>query len=146
MALPPVDHTVNVPLEPREAFELFTTQIRKWWPFSSHSCAGDKARDVVFEPRVGGRVAEHAEDGTQHPWGTLLEWDPPRSLAMRWHPGQPENQATLLKVTFTGRARSTDVRILHEGWEARGDGAAQVRGEYEKGWPLVLARLVAAAT
>lgn len=143
--LPPVDHTVNVPLSAPQAFELFTREIRKWWPLSTHSCAGDKARDVVFEPRIGGRVTEVAEDGTEHPWGTLMEWDPPHALAMGWHPGQPAHQATLLRVTFTPRERSTDVRIVHTGWEARGARAAEVRGEYERGWPLVLARFIANA-
>ena len=26
--LPPIDHTVNVPLAPHDAFELFTTELR----------------------------------------------------------------------------------------------------------------------
>jgi uncharacterized protein YndB with AHSA1/START domain len=144
-ALPPVDHTVNVPLQPADAFDLFTRQMDRWWPLSTHSCAQEDATGVTFEPRVGGRVTERTRTGAEHPWGVLLEWDPPNGLVMRWHPGQPADQATLLRVTFTARGGSTDVRILHEGWEARGDTAGAVRGEYETGWPLVLARLATAA-
>ena len=145
-ALPPVDHCVNVPLAAHEAFDLFTRQARKWWPLSSHSCAGSDASDVVFEPRVGGRVTEHTRTGEQHAWGTLLEWDPPRALAMRWHPGQPEAQATLLRVTFTPVDRTTDVRILHQDWEVRGADAGAVRADYERGWPEVMAKFRAAST
>ncbi|MBI5276827.1 MAG: SRPBCC domain-containing protein [Burkholderiales bacterium] len=143
--MPPVDHTVNVPLPPADAFALFTQEMPKWWPLSTHSCGGDDANGVTFEPRVGGRVMEQTRTGRQHPWGTLLEWDPPRVLAMRWHPGQPEEQATLLRVTFTARDRSTDVRIVHEGWEVRGESAAAVRQEYEKGWPLVMGQFAGVA-
>jgi uncharacterized protein YndB with AHSA1/START domain len=144
-AIAAVDHTVNVPLTPSEAFELFTGQMLRWWPLSSHSCSGASAKQLAVEPRVGGRLTEHAADGTVHLWGTVLEWDPPRGLAMTWHPGVPEAEATRVRVQFMGNGPFTDVRIVHDGWEARGADAAAKRGQYETGWPLVLARYAESA-
>src|SRR4051812_35379195 len=105
--IPPVDHCVNVPLSREEAFDLFTQELKLWWPLSSHPCAQADAPDVQFEPRVGGRVIEHDNKGGRHVWGTLLEWDPPNALAMTWHPGQAEDQATRLTVSFTAKGDST---------------------------------------
>ncbi|HVZ43802.1 MAG TPA: SRPBCC domain-containing protein [Ramlibacter sp.] len=143
--IPPVDHCVNVPLSVEDAFDLFTKRLALWWPLSTHSCAQGDAVDVEFEPRVGGRVLEHDKKGARHVWGTLLEWNPPHVLAMTWHPGQAEDQATRLKVSFTAKGASTDVRILHDGWEARGAEGGEWRGEYEKGWAAVMQRYVDAA-
>ncbi len=70
-ALPPVRHSVRVALAPDEAFDLFTRQIARWWPFRGHSCYGDDAADVLFEPRVGGAVTEVARDGERMPWGRI---------------------------------------------------------------------------
>lgn len=92
--LPPLRHRVQVRQAPAAAFELFTTQIARWWPFRGHSCFGDKAADVVFEPRVGGAVTEVALDGERMAWGTLTEWSPPDAFAMRWYPGLDAAEAT----------------------------------------------------
>lgn len=143
--LSPVDYTVNVPLAPAAAFELFTRSMRRWWPLSSHSCGGAEASDVIVEPRVGGRIVESTTQGAAHVWGTILEWTPPDRLVTTWHPGTPVDQATRLQVTFTARDRSTDVRILHDGWAARGEQAAARRQAYDEGWRAVMAHYESAA-
>jgi hypothetical protein len=67
--LSPVRHRIVVPLVPEDAFELFTRSIARWWPFKTHSRAGDDALDVQFEPRVGGAVTEVDRQGRRHAWG-----------------------------------------------------------------------------
>ena len=143
--LPPVDYTVNVPLAPAAAFDLFTRSMRRWWPLSSHSCGGAEANDVIVEPRVGGHIVESTRAGATHHWGTIIEWMPPDRLVTTWHPGTPVEQATRLQVTFTARDRSTDVRILHDGWAARGAQAAERRNDYQAGWRAVMAHYESAA-
>ena len=57
--------TVLVDFAPAEAFELFTTRVSSWWPVETHSYATTRSPDVVFEPRVGGRVYEVTDEGEQ---------------------------------------------------------------------------------
>ena len=89
--LPPVKHCIVVPMPPAQAFDLFTAGIARWWPFRSHSCAGDDALDVQFEPHVGGAVTEVDRQGRRHAWGVLTAWSG-GSL-------KPE-QASILKQLF----------------------------------------------
>jgi uncharacterized protein YndB with AHSA1/START domain len=137
--LPPVEHRVRVALAPADAFDLFTRQIARWWPFRGHSCYGDDAADVQFEPRVGGAVTEVARDGQRMAWGTLTEWSPPAGFAMRWFPGLEDSEATLLRVRFAALDGGTEVSVHHSGWEARGESAAAKRDQYDGGWPATLA-------
>jgi len=100
---------------------------------------------VVFEPRAGGAVTEHARTGQRHLWGTLTEWDPPHGFAMRWHPGLPEHEATRLQVRFAACDGGTEVRVVHDGWQARGEDAQRKRDQYDGGWPTTLAAFAAGA-
>jgi uncharacterized protein YndB with AHSA1/START domain len=143
--LPPVDRRVTVPLAPDDAFALFTRGMRAWWPFEGHSCSGQAGGDVQFEPWLGGAVTEVGRDGSRHAWGTLSEWNPPHGFAMSWHPGLPTEVATQLRLSFTPTAAGTEVRVLHSGWEARGEQAAEKRDQYNSGWPLTLQAFANAA-
>lgn len=143
--LPAVEHSVQVSIEPAAAFELFTQRIAIWWPFNGHSCFGEQALDVQFEPFCGGAVTEIARDGARMAWGTLIEWSPPDGFAMRWFPGLDEQRATLLRVRFVAVAGGTQVSVHHSGWQSRGAQAAAKRDQYEGGWPTTLAAFRAAA-
>jgi uncharacterized protein YndB with AHSA1/START domain len=143
--LPPVQHHVRIGLAPAAAFDLFTHQIARWWPFRSHSCFGDTAADVTFEPRVGGAVTEIAHDGRRMAWGTITQWEPPEGFAVRWFPGLDAAQATVLQVRFVAVSGGTEVSVHHSGWEARGAAAADKRDQYDGGWPRALEALRARA-
>jgi|PlaIllAssembly_1097288.scaffolds.fasta_scaffold134459_3 uncharacterized protein YndB with AHSA1/START domain len=144
--LPAVEHRVRVALPPPQAFELFTRQITRWWPFRGHSCFDDAAAGLAIEERVGGSVTETSRSGEQMTWGTLTEWAPPRAFAMRWHPGLPPAEATLLRVSFSAApGGGTDVAVHHSGWEARGAAATGKREQYEGGWPETLAAFTSLA-
>lgn len=145
-SLPPVEHCIHVPLSPAAAFALFTEKMSLWWPFAGHSCFGDEALDVQFEPRVGGVVTELSQRGERMAWGEITAWSPPDRFAMRWYPGLSAAQATLLQVRFTATADGgCEVSIHHSGWEARGDVAADKRDQYNGGWPATLAALATCA-
>ena len=143
--LPPVVRSVRVALPPAAAFDLFTQEMRVWWPFAGHSCGGEDSVDVQFEPRIGGAVTEIARNGERWAWGTLTEWDPPHAFAMRWHPGLPTDQATALRVSFTPHGSGTEVQVHHGGWEARGAEAPAKRDQYDGGWPHTLHAFAEAA-
>lgn len=144
--IPPVEKCVQVKLDPQQAFDLFTRDISRWWPLATHSCSGDSQATVGLDMRVGGTVIEATRDGSQHPWGRLLEWNPPKGFAMSWHPGQPPGEATRVEVSFVPLpSGDTEVRVRHSGWEVRGDRAHAARDSYDNGWPRVLEQFVDAA-
>ncbi len=143
--VPPVEHRVRVALAPAAAFDLFTRQIGRWWPFAGHSCFGKEARDVSFDGREGGEVLEHARNGQTVVWGRLTTWQPPHGFSMSWHPGLSASEATLLAVRFVAVDGGTEVSVHHSRWEARGAQARAKRDQYEGGWPLTLAAYAACA-
>jgi len=133
-----VRHRIEVPMEPAQAFDLFTAGMARWWPMISHSCSAERDARITFEPKVGGHVIETAPDGREHVWGTLTAWQPPRHFSMTWHPGRDAAQATQLDVRFDAVEGGCAIELVHDGWSQRND-AAEARGRYARGWPLVLA-------
>lgn len=138
--------SVTVRPGPDAAFRAFTAGIGEWWPLATHSVDGDRSAGVTLEPGVGGRLVETLADGSLAVWGTVTAWDPPRRVAFTWHPGTPEEEATLVEVTFrpNGTGAGTEVELVHSGWGRRHDGD-RARTAYEGGWGIVLGRFAAAA-
>ncbi|WP_433161379.1 SRPBCC domain-containing protein [Kribbella sp. CA-247076] len=142
--LAPLVKTVVVPVGPERAFEVFTAEMSAWWPLATHSVMEEKARNVRLEGAVGGRIVEYDDAGEVGSWGTVSEWDPPRSVSFSWHPGTDPQQAGQVTVTFTAVAGGTEVQLVHTGWERRPDGA-RARTGYNAGWDYVLAQYVTGA-
>jgi uncharacterized protein YciI/uncharacterized protein YndB with AHSA1/START domain len=139
-ALPPLHHEVTVDLDPQQAFELFTAHIGEWLPLGKLSVFGDGST-VAFTD--DGRLLErHGEQASS--WGEVTEWVPGERLAMTWHPGTPEEQASQITVTFTAYGEQTLVTLAHSGWETYADAIA-ARNEYTAGWPTVLGLFAGAA-
>jgi uncharacterized protein YndB with AHSA1/START domain len=98
---------------------------------------------VQFEGRVGGRIYERWDDGTEKPWGEVEAWDPPKLVRFTWHPNEDRPAATEVEVTFTPEGDATNVRLEHRGWARLGEVAAESRGRYDSGWVRVLDRYAA---
>lgn len=144
LTLEPVVKTLRTAWTAAEAFEVFTTRVNDWWPLATHSVGDEHATSVTIEPGVGGQLVETTDDGARHVWGTILEWTEGRHLAFTWHPGQPEDLATIVDVRFRDVPGGSEALLVHVGWEVRGAQAADVRARYETGWDPVLARFAAA--
>jgi uncharacterized protein YndB with AHSA1/START domain len=129
-----VRKTVVVDFAPEEAFRLFTVGIASWWPVASHSYGGDAVTDVVFEPRVGGRVYEVTAAGEQA-WASVRELDPPNGFVLEWLIG--DASGTEVEVRFTPEGPGSRVELEH-----RGFGASDPRERYAGGWDVVLAPFV----
>jgi len=136
----PVRKSITVPWKPAVAFRRFTDGIAQWWPLTSHGVSGSAEAGVTFEGRVGGRIYETAPDGTEHLWGTVTEWDPPRRVAFTWHPGRPVDTRQEVEVTFQPVGEGSRLDLVHVGWEHLGERAAGIRANYDTGWDLVLGR------
>ena len=149
----PVRQSTVVGSDIAHTFDVFVRTIGVWWPVTPFSGGQDKVRDVVIEPRVGGRVYETWRDGTEIPWGELLAWDPPHGFAMTWT-GTPA--PTEVELTFTALGPElTRVAVEHRGWEALSDaqlaedcalpgGGGYAGGAYNQGWVTILRHFAAA--
>jgi uncharacterized protein YndB with AHSA1/START domain len=136
--------TVNAPVE--RAFEVFTTDVKSWWPLDRYSVAGDEdeqgvtAVDAVLEPRAGGRWYEVRSDGTEADWGEVMVFDAPHRLVASWYPGRSADEATEIEVHFTPEGGGTRVELTHRGWERIGERGQGSREAYAGGWAAVLAK------
>jgi uncharacterized protein YndB with AHSA1/START domain len=134
----PVRKSVTVPAAPQRAFELFTAHMHEWWPLATHSVGAEDAVGVTFGAGPGGAIVETMADGTTSVWGTVTHWEPPHRVAFTWHAGTAETEATRVEVTFTEiEPGSTEVQLVHSGWERRPDGAS-ARENYDSGWDPVV--------
>jgi len=150
MSLEPIRKQVDVPLQPDDAFRLFTTEMGSWWPLDTHSRAGDgqRAVEVVFEGHVGGRIYEVMADGSRASWGTVTAWEPGRRVVVDWRPSDEDRPETEVEVRFTGSNRGTLVELEHRKWELLGpDLGARARADYDapNGWTLVFDQAFAEA-
>src|SRR5215472_17203945 len=74
----PIRHAVKVKATPERASAVFASRIGDWWPKSA--VPGSPHRTITIEPRTGGRWYHLSEDGSEHDWGTVLDYAPPTRL------------------------------------------------------------------
>lgn len=146
-ALEPIRLSFDVACSPEHAFEVWSARTSSWWP-TSHTVSAEPNLEIRFEPRVGGRIYERNASGTEHDWGAITAWEPPRRLVYEWHLRQDRADATEVEVRFLpaeADGRTTRVEIEHRGWErlgARGDAA---RNANFAGWGGLIPHFVKAA-
>ncbi len=138
----PIRKLVVVPCDPETAFKIFAEQTTNWWPREHHSLSAGKfgkpAEAVTIEPKVGGRVYETTPDGEELQWGSVLSYDPGKSICLSWHIAEPEENATEVEVTFTKTEdNKTEVVLIHRNWEVLGDRGQESRDHYNNGWVRV---------
>jgi uncharacterized protein YndB with AHSA1/START domain len=135
----PIVRTITVDAPPERAFRVFTEEIGSWWPVAKYSVGQEQAETAVLEPRLGGRIYEQWQDGTEALWGEILVWEPPWRLVYSWKPNQDSAyEPTEVEVSFEQAGERTRVVVEHRGWEVLGELAAEARSSYESGWPGVL--------
>lgn len=142
----PVRKSIVVKADIARAFEVFTGRMALWGP-ASHSIGTSPQKDVVLEPRAGGRWFERGEDGSESEWGKVLAWEPPSRLLLAWQIDgswkyNPEF-LTEVAVTFTTLSPDTTrVELEHRNLERFGDQLETVRAalESDEGWSGLLKR------
>lgn len=124
--------SVDVPVDPHRAFQLFTEGINQWWKRGTNYW-NDRGRAVGlrFEPYVGGRFIEvyDAQTGEGFEIGRISVWEPGRRLVYTWRQANwaPE-EITEVEVTFTLISEGTRVTVTHTGWERVRGGTEMSRG------------------
>ena len=142
---------VNVPIE--KAFKVFTERMGRWWP-ATHHVGGTPFKDILIEPRVGGRWYEINVEGAECIWGSVLAWEPPKRVVLSWHL-QPDwsfngdmARASEVALEFLAEGlESTRVEFEHRRLEKHGEGWTKMREQVGApgGWPAILSLYVEAA-
>src|SRR5215212_4121863 len=131
---------VNAPID--RAFAVFASRMGQWW-HKEHSIAKETTQvDVVIEPRSGGRWYEKGADGSEHPWGRVIDWDRPRRLVLAWQLTRefrydPDFETTV-EVTFEERDGKTLVHFEHRDLERMGPEAVATFEAMDGGWGMLL--------
>lgn len=112
--------------------------MASWWPLETHSVGQERSQSVVFEGRRGGRITRSSRVGRRRSGGRSPKTPPPRRVAFTWHPGREPDSAQTLEVRFSAVDDGTRVDLVHDGWERFGEGAREMRDEYDRGWTYVL--------
>ncbi len=74
-----VRREVTVAGTPQRAFDLFTNRMAEWWP-ANHHLATSPVVAMTVEPRVGGRMFDTCEDGSESAWGRVTDVGSARRL------------------------------------------------------------------
>jgi uncharacterized protein YndB with AHSA1/START domain len=125
------------------AFRHFTADVGRWWPLKEgFSFDRERAQEIVFEGRVGGRFFERYSDGEESLVGRVTAFEPPHRVAFTWR--QPSwNADTFVEVRFAAEADGTRVTLEHAGFEALTGTPPKLYESYSDGWSLILTRFAA---
>jgi uncharacterized protein YndB with AHSA1/START domain len=141
----PLRISFEIACSPDHAFTVWTRRASAWWP-QEHTVSHQPGAQIVFEPRVGGRIFERTPDGTEIEWGEIVEWDPPRRLRYQWHIATDPEQATDVEIVFRELPDSTTlVEIEHGGWDRISEMGQAWRDTNQAGWDGVLPAYTRAA-
>jgi uncharacterized protein YndB with AHSA1/START domain len=140
---------VEAPVQ--RAFEVFTQEMKSWWPEDHHLIDGEIA-EMIFEQHVGGRVYDRTVDGRECTWARVVAYEPPDHLVFTWDISpaweietDPE-RASEVEVHFVAESDSrTRVDLEHRHLDRHGDGWEGMHGAVSSpgGWPKTLAAYAA---
>ena len=130
----PIRRSVRVRCSIERAFELFSSDIDRWWP-ASHKKSGAR---MCLEMKTGGRFFQRLESGEELELGTVLRWEPPHRLTYTWLPGSLA-KPTEVDVLFTSDGAETLVEVTHsEGRSELGPEWPKRAEIFERAWSEVL--------
>jgi uncharacterized protein YndB with AHSA1/START domain len=142
---------VDAPQE--RAFAVFTDGIDTWWP-REHTIGEAELKEMVLEPKLGGRAYGIGVDGSESDWGRVLAFDRPNRVVVSWditlHWKHELNHAKTseFEVRFIPEGPDrTRVELEHRHLERHGDGWEAMRDAVgsPNGWQGGLELFAAAA-
>jgi uncharacterized protein YndB with AHSA1/START domain len=143
--------TVDAPQE--RAFSVFTDGIDRWWT-REHTIGEAELKEMVLEPKVGGRAYGIGVDGSESDWGRVLEFDRPNrivvswDITLQWKHELDHAKASEFEVRFIPEGPDrTRVELEHRNLERHGDGWEAMRDAVgsPNGWQGGLELFAAAA-
>ena len=142
---------VDAPQE--RAFSVFTDGIDTWWP-REHTIGEAELKEMILEPRAGGRAYGIGVDGSESDWGRVLEFDRPNrivvswDITLQWTHELDHAKASEFEVRFIPEGPDrTRVELEHRHFERHGDGWEAMRDAVgsPNGWQGGLELFAAAA-
>ena len=138
---------VKAPLE--RTFDTFVRRMHDWWPREHSLIEGDSRKDVIIEPRPGGRWYEVTEKGKEIDWGHVRAWDRPDRVLLVWQltmefKFDPDFE-TEVEVRFIEQGEVTVVEFEHRDLERFGDKAVETAAMMDEGWGQILGEFVKTA-
>ena len=140
--------TVDAAIE--RAFTVFTERFGDIKP-AEHNLLGT-AVQTTFEPHVGGRIVDRADDGRECAWARILVYEPPTRVVFSWDIGPTwqletdHDRTSEVEVRFVPEGDSrTRVELEHRHLDRHGSGWEHLAHgvDADDGWPLYLERLAA---
>ena len=134
---------VQAPIE--RAFQVFTEGMPTWWPAEHHILEAELA-ELVFEPRVGGRIVDRGVDGSECAWARVLAYEPPHRVVFSWDINTDWKletdpaKASEVEVRFVAESPDrTRVELEHRELQRHGEGWQSMRNAIGSadGWPAV---------
>ena len=137
----PIRKSLRVKAGRQKAFDTFVA-MGGWW-MKSHSLVPSGQKDVIIEPRAGGRWYETGNDGAEHEWGKVIAFEAPDRLLLIWSLNaefayDPAFETTV-EVRFSEDGDHTLVEFEHRDLERFGDKADETRQGMDGGWGELLA-------
>ena len=122
---------VGAPIE--RAFKVFTDDIGSWWTPEHHILQAE-LKEMVFEPRVDGRIIDRGVDGSECAWGRVLAYEPPDrvvfswNITLQWQLETDPGRASEVEVRFFADSPThTRVELEHRHLDRHGDGWENMR-------------------
>lgn len=137
-----VTASIEVSVDPRSAFDAFTSEIDAWWQRGPMNWNDpDRAVGVRFEPGVGGRWIEvhDAATGEGFEMGRISVWEPGERLVFTYKDAGHQIDGTEVEVRFDPVASGTKVTIEHRGWAGVDPGVVELKIATKRfGWANIL--------
>jgi uncharacterized protein YndB with AHSA1/START domain len=145
MSVPSVKKEIVVDASAERAFAVFTTGMNSWW-LREHHIGKSPLKELIVEPRIGGRWYSTCVDGSECDIGAVMTWDPPRRVVLSWKISggwqYDPSFHTEVEVNFKSLGpKKTQVLFEHRGLDAYGPAAQGVRTSLDApgGWEGSLA-------
>jgi uncharacterized protein YndB with AHSA1/START domain len=144
-----VQTAVTVEAPAKRAFEVFTRDMKSWWPPEHHILASQLV-DTVVEPHAGGAMYDVGADGSTCRWGTVVAFEPPTlfvfqwNINLQWQVELDPAKTSEVEVRFVADGpTATRVELEHRYLERHGEGWEGMRDAVSSpgGWALGLGRL-----
>ena len=131
---------IEIDAPPERVFRALSDprELALWW-----NEEGIAAKAWEFEARAGGHWktgGSSVEHGSWDTWGEIIEFDPPRVLAMTWHERLDKPRPfgeTVVRYELEPTATGTRLRLTHSGFAPY----QEAFNDYSKGWHPVVGLL-----
>jgi hypothetical protein len=134
--------SVNLPLAPAAAFELFTGKIGAWWPPERRHTRDPNSEIFLL---ASGRFFERARDGAEVELGRVQTWNPPDRILLDFFIATGPERPTEVEIVFAASGAGSRVTVTHRPKPSSEALWSERFPRYRASWDLVLPALARAA-